>query len=140
MPLKPQTLSFRNPLIFSGRPANRQGRIAADNMLDRHSLYHGSQGTSICKVFSLSIGSVGANEKQLKVHGTRYEKVYVHAADHAGYYPGATMISLKLLFSPDTGKILGLRHQGKKGLINASMSCLSHSARGLPSTISNILS
>ncbi len=57
-------------------------------MLDRHSLYHGSQGTSICKVFSLSIGSVGANEKQLKVHGTRYEKVYVHAADHAGYYPG----------------------------------------------------
>jgi NADPH-dependent 2,4-dienoyl-CoA reductase/sulfur reductase-like enzyme len=121
---------FQEPANFPlAGPANRQGRIAADNMLDRHSLYHGSQGTSICKVFSLSIGSVGANEKQLKVHGTRYEKVYVHAADHAGYYPGATMISLKLLFSPDTGKILGAQASGKKGLINASMSCLSHSAR-----------
>lgn len=97
-------------------PANRQGRIAADNMLGRHSLYQGSQGTSICKVFSLSIGSVGANEKQLKAHGTRYEKIYVHAADHASYYPGATMISLKLLFSPDTGKILGAQASGKKGV------------------------
>ena len=108
---------FQEPANFPlAGPANRQGRIAADNMLDRHSLYHGSQGTSICKVFSLSIGSVGANEKQLKAHGTRYEKVYVHAADHASYYPGATMISLKLLFSPDTGKILGAQASGKKGV------------------------
>lgn len=134
-------LVFQEPAnIPLAGPANRQGRIAADNMLDHHSLYHGSQGTSICKVFSLSIGSVGANEKQLKAHGTRYEKVYVHAADHAGYYPGATMISLKLLFSPDTGKILGAQASGKKGLINASMFCLSRSARDLPSTISSILS
>ena len=110
-------LVFQEPAnIPLAGPANRQGRIAADNMLDHHSLYHGSQGTSICKVFSLSIGSVGANEKQLKAHGTRYEKVYVHAADHAGYYPGATMISLKLLFSPDTGKILGAQASGKKGV------------------------
>ena len=110
-------LAFQEPAnIPLAGPANRQGRIAADNMLDHHSLYHGSQGTSICKVFSLSIGSVGANEKQLKAHGTRYEKVYVHAADHAGYYPGATMISLKLLFSPDTGKILGAQASGKKGV------------------------
>ena len=110
-------LVFQEPAnIPLAGPANRQGRIAADNMLDHHSLYHGSQGTSICKVFSHSIGSVGANEKQLKAHGTRYEKVYVHAADHAGYYPGATMISLKLLFSPDTGKILGAQASGKKGV------------------------
>ena len=110
-------LVFQEPAnIPLAGPANRQGSIAADNMLDHHSLYHGSQGTSICKVFSLSIGSVGANEKQLKAHGTRYEKVYVHAADHAGYYPGATMISLKLLFSPDTGKILGAQASGKKGV------------------------
>ncbi|EEF7347166.1 CoA-disulfide reductase [Salmonella enterica] len=110
-------LVFQEPAnIPLAGPANRQGRIAADNMLDHHSLYHGSQGTSICKVFSLSIGSVGANEKQLKAHGTRYEKVYVHAADHAGYYPRATMISLKLLFSPDTGKILGAQASGKKGV------------------------
>lgn len=110
-------LVFQEPAnIPLAGPANRQGRIAADNMLDHHSLCHGSQGTSICKVFSLSIGSVGANEKQLKAHGTRYEKVYVHAADHAGYYPGATMISLKLLFSPDTGKILGAQASGKKGV------------------------
>jgi len=110
-------LVFQEPAnVPLAGPANRQGRIAADNMLDRHSFYHGSQGTSICKVFSLSIGSVGANEKQLKAHGTRYEKVYVHAADHASYYPGATMISLKLLFSPDTGKILGAQRSGKKGV------------------------
>ncbi|MCQ8811866.1 CoA-disulfide reductase, partial [Escherichia coli] len=69
-------LVFQEPAYVPlAGPGNRQGRIAADNMLDRLSLYHGSQGTSICMVFSLSIGSVGANEKLLKAHGTRYEKV-----------------------------------------------------------------
>lgn len=110
-------LVFGEPTLLPlAGPANRQGRIAADNMLDRHSQYRGSQGTAICKVFSLSVGSCGVNEKQLKAQGTRYEKVYVHGADHASYYPGATMISLKLLFDPISGAILGAQAHGKNGV------------------------
>lgn len=110
-------LVFGEPALLPlAGPANRQGRIAADNMLDRHRQYRGSQGTAICKVFSLSIGSCGASEKQLKAYGTRYEKVYVHGADRASYYPGATMMSLKLLFDPISGAILGAQCSGKNGV------------------------
>ncbi|OAT77660.1 CoA-disulfide reductase [Mangrovibacter phragmitis] len=113
-----QDLVFQSPtLIPLAGPANRQGRIAADNMLmNRGSTYRGSQGTAICKVFSLSIGSCGANEKQLAARGRRYEKVYVHSADHASYYPGAAMISLKLLFDPQDGTILGAQASGQNGV------------------------
>ncbi len=113
-----QDLVFQSPtLIPLAGPANRQGRIAADNMLmGRGSTYRGSQGTAICKVFSLSIGSCGANEKQLAARGRRYEKVYAHSADHASYYPGAAMISLKLLFDPQNGTILGAQASGQNGV------------------------
>ncbi len=96
-------------------PANRQGRIVADNILGRGSEYKDTQGTGICKVFDLSAASTGASEKQLKAQGERYEKVYVHALDHAGYYPGATQINLKLLFNSENGKILGAQAIGPKG-------------------------
>ncbi|EMY1073324.1 FAD-dependent oxidoreductase [Salmonella enterica] len=112
----PDLVFQESTLIPLAGPANRQGRIAADNMLDRHNEYRGSQGTAICKVFSLSIGSCGASEKQLKTHGTRYEKIYLHGADHASYYPGASMISLKLLFDPDDGTIFGAQASGQNGV------------------------
>ncbi len=97
-------------------PANRQGRIAADNIFGRPSQYRGSQGTAICKVFDLAIGMTGMSEKILQRNGRPYEKVYVHPSSHAGYYPGATQMSLKLLFDPASGEILGAQAVGASGV------------------------
>ncbi|MCG7496675.1 FAD-dependent oxidoreductase [Vibrio sp. Of7-15] len=97
-------------------PANRQGRMAANNMLGRQELYQGTQGTAICKVFDLAVASTGKNEKALIEAGIDFDKVYTHTASHAGYYPGAETISFKLLFDPKTGKILGAQAVGKDGV------------------------
>ncbi len=97
-------------------PANRQGRIAADQIFDRDSRYKDSLGTGICKVFDLDAAATGLNEKQLVQTGRTYEKIYVHPGDHAGYYPGATRVSLKLLFDPENGTILGAQAVGQKGV------------------------
>lgn len=103
-------------LVPLAGPANRQGRMAADNMLGRSETYQGTQGTAICKVFDLAVASTGKNEKQLKAASTNYEKVYVHTASHASYYPGAETVSFKMLFDPQTGKILGAQAVGKDGV------------------------
>ena len=103
-------------LVPLAGPANRQGRMAADNMLGRNESYQGTQGTAICKIFDLAIASTGQNEKQLKKKGINYEKVFVHTASHASYYPGAQIISFKMLFDPETGKILGAQAAGKEGI------------------------
>ena len=87
-------------------PANRQARIAADVIFGRDSRYPGTLGTSVVKVFDLTAANTGANEKTLQQDGTEYQKIYIHPENHAGYYPGATTLSLKLLFAPD-GAILG---------------------------------
>ncbi|WP_105902082.1 FAD-dependent oxidoreductase [Vibrio gangliei] len=106
-----------NPgLVPLAGPANRQGRMAADNMFGRNESYQGTQGTAICKIFDLAVASVGKNEKQLQREQMAYEKVYVHTTSHASYYPGAETVSLKLLFSPSTGKILGAQAVGKDGI------------------------
>lgn len=97
-------------------PANRQGRMAADNMFGRNESYQGTQGTAICKIFDLAIAATGKNEKQLTRDGIAFEKVYVHTASHASYYPGAEMVSFKMLFDPSTGKILGAQAAGKDGI------------------------
>ncbi|USD42727.1 FAD-dependent oxidoreductase [Vibrio sp. SCSIO 43135] len=103
-------------LVPLAGPANRQGRMAADNMLGRSETYQGTQGTAICKIFDLAVASTGKNEKQLKREGIEYEKVYVHTASHASYYPGAEIVSFKMLFDPKTGKILGAQAAGKDGV------------------------
>lgn len=97
-------------------PANRQGRIAAINALGGDAAYDRTQGTAICKVFDLAVGMTGLSEKALKRTGLPYEKVYVHPASHAGYYPGAMQMSLKLLFDPKNGKILGAQCVGADGV------------------------
>lgn len=104
-----------NTLIPLAGPANRQGRIIADNICGIESAYKNSQGTSVLKVFDLTAASVGNNEKQLKSKNIPYWKTFVFSKDHAGYYPGAAEVLYKLLFSPD-GKILGAQGVGLDGV------------------------
>lgn len=96
-------------------PANKQGRIAADNVggLDRE--YKGTQGTSIIKIFGLTGAATGLNERALQQSNLSYRIIHVHPASHATYYPGANPIALKLLFN-DEGKILGAQAFGKDGV------------------------
>ncbi|WP_040980543.1 MULTISPECIES: CoA-disulfide reductase [Oceanobacillus] len=97
-------------------PANRQGRIAANNIMGKKEKYQGTVGTSIAKVFDLTVASTGNNEKTLKRLGIPYEVVHVHPSSHANYYPEAVPISLKLLFDKETGKIFGAQTVGEDGV------------------------
>ncbi len=103
-------------LIPLAGPANRQGRIAADNICGRDSVYTASQGTAIVKVFDMTGGGTGANERILQREGIEYRKVYLHPSGHAGYYPGSAPMHLKLLFTPDKGRILGAQVVGYDGI------------------------
>jgi peroxiredoxin family protein/rhodanese-related sulfurtransferase/TusA-related sulfurtransferase len=106
----------RPTVIPLGGPANRQGRIAADNCFGRNTTYAGSQGTAVIRVFELTVALTGANERTLQQAGMKYEKIYVHPMSHAGYYPGAMPMAIKLLFAPDTGRILGAQAVGADGV------------------------
>jgi NADPH-dependent 2,4-dienoyl-CoA reductase/sulfur reductase-like enzyme/rhodanese-related sulfurtransferase len=97
-------------------PANKQGRIAADNALGRKSLFKGTLGTAVVKVFDLTVASTGANEKTLKSQRIPYEVSFTHSGSHASYYPGAETMAIKLIFSPERGKILGAQIVGKGGV------------------------
>jgi NADPH-dependent 2,4-dienoyl-CoA reductase/sulfur reductase-like enzyme/rhodanese-related sulfurtransferase len=103
-------------LVPLAGPANRQGRIAADNVFGRPSRYRGTLGTAILRLFELSAGCAGANEKTLKRLSLPYQAIHLHPGCHAGYYPGATPVALKILFNPDDGKILGVQAVGRKGI------------------------
>jgi NADPH-dependent 2,4-dienoyl-CoA reductase/sulfur reductase-like enzyme/rhodanese-related sulfurtransferase len=98
-------------------PANRQGRLAADHIFGREDArYRGTQGTAILGVFDKTAAMTGASEKALKRAGRAYRKVYVHANDHAGYFPGAEPIALKVLFDPSGGRLLGAQAVGEGGV------------------------
>jgi NADPH-dependent 2,4-dienoyl-CoA reductase/sulfur reductase-like enzyme/rhodanese-related sulfurtransferase len=97
-------------------PANRQGRLAADHIFGNPAQYRGTQGTAIVKVFDRTAAMSGASEKTLRRIGQTFRKVYIHPAHHAGYYPGAEAMSLKLLFAPETGRILGAQAVGGAGV------------------------
>ncbi|HBP37644.1 MAG TPA: pyridine nucleotide-disulfide oxidoreductase [Clostridiales bacterium] len=103
-------------LIPLAGPANKQGRIAADNIAGRKVPFEGVQGSAVLKAFDMTAASTGLNEKQLKRDQIPYAKTYIHPLDHAGYYPGATQLSLKLLFDPASGKILGAQAVGINGV------------------------
>ena len=90
-------------------PANRQGRIAADHIFGRAARYRGTQGTAIVRVFDRTAAMTGASEKVLRRASRPYRKVYVHPTNHAGYYPGAEAMTIKLLFDPETGRVLARR-------------------------------
>jgi len=103
-------------LIPLAGPANKQGRVAADNMCERRSVYRCSQGTAVVRVFDMTVACTGANEKTLKRCGIRYVKSYTQHLSHGEYFPGATPMVIKLLFSPGDGKILGAQIVGVDGV------------------------
>lgn len=97
-------------------PANKQGRIAADNIAGIKSSYRGTQGSAILKVFNLTAASTGITEKKAKQLGLNYEKSFTVSGSHAGYYPGAAEMFIKTIFDKDTGKILGAQIVGEDGV------------------------
>ena len=105
-----------NPVLIPlAGPANRQGRIIADNICGKNQTYKASQGTCVVKVFDKTLASVGKNERQLQALGIEYLKNIVMCNSHAGYYPNAKFMTIKLLFTKE-GKILGAQTSGYEGV------------------------
>lgn len=102
--------------IYLAGPANKQGRIAADNIAGLNSEYKGSFASSVLKVFDMTAASTGINERTAKAAGISYEKVILSPASHAAYYPGGTVMTIKLLFEKDSGNILGAQAVGFEGV------------------------
>ncbi|MCM3570753.1 CoA-disulfide reductase [Neobacillus mesonae] len=109
-------ISGTKAMIPLAGPANSQGRIAANNMMGKKEKYQGTMGTSIAKVFDLTVAATGNNEKTLKRLEVPYEVVHIHPSSHAGYFPGAAPIALKLIFDKETGKIFGAQAVGADGV------------------------
>jgi rhodanese-related sulfurtransferase len=102
-------------------PANRQGRIAADVIMGRNAEFRGVQGTSVVGIMGLVVAFTGATEKTLRSMGiwdqpASFEKIYLHPGHHVGYYPGASPINLKLIFSREDGRVVGAQAIGREGV------------------------
>lgn len=109
-------VSEEKTMIPLAWPANRQGRLVANNICGRKEKYKGTLGSSVAKVFDYTVATTGNNEKTLKRLGRSYKTIHIHPSAHAGYYPGAFPIAYKLLFDPQTGKILGAQGVGIEGV------------------------
>ena len=108
-------------LVALAGPANRQGRIAAEVIAGRDARFRGTQGTSICQIFEAVIASTGASEKLLTQLGeTDFEKIYLYPNSHAGYYPGAKYIAMKVIFRKSDGRLLGAQMLGEDGVPSGS--------------------
>lgn len=113
----PHPLTGKPWLNYLANPANRQGRIVADNMVFGNTVtYEGAIGTSIAKVFDMTVASTGLAAKRLKQWGMEYQSSVTHSASHAGYYPDALPLTLKLTFHPVTGKLYGAQCIGYEGV------------------------
>ncbi len=113
----PHPLTGKPWLNFLAGPANRQARLVADNMVRGNlNSYEGAIGTSVAKVFDLTVAATGLPAKRLRQWGIGYKSVTIHPNDHAGYYPGAQMMTLKLVFDPSDGKLYGAQIVGRGGV------------------------
>ncbi len=113
----PHPITGKPTIAFLAGPANRQGRILADNMVYGHNRkYRGSIGTAIAKVFDMTAGITGMTHRALKANGIKHACTIVHAGSHAGYYPGSMQMMLKISFDPDNGKLYGGQVIGYKGV------------------------
>lgn len=106
----------RKTMIPLAWPANRQGRLVADNIMGRNIEYKGTLGSSVAKVFDYTVATTGNNEKTLKKLGLQYKAIHIHPGSHAGYYPGSSPIAYKMLFNPSTGNIYGAQGVGMDGV------------------------
>ena len=106
----------QDAVISLAGPANKQGRVASDNICGLESEYKGSQGSSVIKLFDMTVATTGINEKQAKSSGYEYEKVILTQNSHAGYYPGAKAMTLKLIFERKSLKLLGAQIVGYDGV------------------------
>ena len=117
-------IEVRNPVIGGGEkwavplagPANRQGRMIADNIFGMHRKFKGTFAASVVRVFDLVAACVGMNEKMLSSRNIPYQSVHVHPGSHASYFPGAKSLNFKLIFNPKTGAILGAQAVGEDGV------------------------
>ena len=109
-------ITDEDTLIALAGPANKQGRIAADNICGGNSRYEGSLGTSVIKVFEMTAASVGINEGTAARAGLKTEKLYLSPMNHAGYYPGARMMTMKLLWEKESWRLLGAQIVGYEGV------------------------
>lgn len=109
-------VSNEKTLIALAGPANKQGRIAADNICGGESVYRGSQGSSVLRVFSLTAAATGINEKTARALGISYDKVVLSPNSHASYYPGAQVMTMKVLYKRDTRRLLGAQIVGGEGV------------------------
>lgn len=113
----PHPITGKPWLNFLAGPANRQARIVADNMTFGNSVkYEGSIGTSIAKVFDMTVATTGLPAKRLKLMGVEYLSATIHAGSHAGYYPGSSQMSIKITFSPTNGQLYGAQIVGYDGV------------------------
>ncbi len=109
------TVSGEKGFVPLAGPANKQGRIAADNICGIKSSYRGTQGTGILKCFDLTVACTGVTEARAKQLGLNYEKSFTYSGSHASYYPGAVNMSMKIIFDKDNGKLLGAQIVGYEG-------------------------
>ena len=109
-------VSGEKTLAALAGPANKQGRIAADQICGRESRYHGVQGSSVLKLFDMTVAATGLNEAAARAAGIAFDKTVTFSASHATYYPGATNMTVKTLFSPETGRLLGAQIVGFEGV------------------------
>ena len=109
-------LVTKKPAIIPlGGPANKQGRIAANNISGKKEIYRGTQGTSVLKIFDMTMAMTGANERLLTSENIDFQSIIIHAHDHATYYPDANPLTLKMLFNQN-GKLLGAQAFGHSGV------------------------
>jgi NADPH-dependent 2,4-dienoyl-CoA reductase/sulfur reductase-like enzyme/TusA-related sulfurtransferase/rhodanese-related sulfurtransferase len=108
-------VSGQPAMIPLAGPANKQGRMVADNVFGKRTEYKGTQASAIVKIFEQTVALTGNNEKTLQRNGMPYMKSYTQSGSHAAYYPGSQMMNLKLLFAPDDGKVLGAQIVGMEG-------------------------
>lgn len=109
-------ISGDKAVITLAGPANKQGRIAADDICGIKSTYKGTQGASVIKIFDMTVATTGMTEEQLKNSNISYDKVILSPLSHAGYYPGATVMTLKIIFDKENYKILGAQAIGYEGI------------------------
>ncbi|MFI3211811.1 MAG: FAD-dependent oxidoreductase [Eubacteriales bacterium] len=109
-------ITGEDALISLAGPANKQGRIVADNICGLNSRYKGSQGSSVLKLFDMTMATTGINEKTAKSLGLQYDKIYLSPGSHAGYYQGSTVMTMKVIFDKNNFKILGAQIVGYDGV------------------------